>query len=84
MPDKLTELKIILREEAVPYFTDEELEYYLNRNDGVVEKAAYECLVIKAENTTLTISGLSTADTSKYFLRLASNYRPSNSGILRG
>lgn len=84
MPDALQELKIALRENAVPYFTDEELEYYLNKNGGTVEQAAYECLIIKAENTTLSISGMTTADTSKYFLRLAAKYRPNNTGILRG
>lgn len=85
MPDdKIATLKKLIRENALPYFTDEELEFYLAKNSGDLERTAYECLVIKAENTTLTISGMTTADTSKYFLRLASQFRPSNSGVLKG
>lgn len=79
----LDELKLILREEDIPFFTDEQLEYYL-RKFGTVEATAYECLLIKAEDTTLSVSGLSTADSSKYFRRLASRYRPNNSGVLKG
>lgn len=78
------ELKIILREDAVPFFTDVELDFYLEENNWDYEKTAYQCLLIKAEDTTLSISGLSTGDTSKYFRRLASRYRPNHSGILRG
>lgn len=78
----LEELKIIIRESDVPFFEDEQLEYYLSKNEGSVEHAAYECLLIKAEDTTLSVSGLNTGDSSKYFRRLASRYRPNNSGIL--
>lgn len=78
------ELKIVLREDAVPFFTDVELNFYLEENNWDYEKTAYQCLLIKAEDTSLSISGLSTGDTSKYFRRLASRYRPNHSGILRG
>lgn len=81
-PDMDT-LKKLLREDAVPYFTDEELEFYLGQNGGDLNATAYHCLCIKAEDTTLSISGLSLPDTSKYFRRLASRYRPRNTGILR-
>lgn len=77
-------MKTILREEAVPFFSDEELQFYLDRNDGVMDDALYQCLLIKAENTTLTVSGLTTADSSQYFRRLANMYRPTHSGTLRG
>lgn len=80
----LEELKIVLREEQVPFFTDAELEFYLSENGGDYSKTAYQCLLIKAEDTTLTVSGLTTADTSAYFRRLAGRYRPRNSGILKG
>lgn len=80
----LDDLKIVLREDAVPFFSDEELSFYLNENNGDYNTTAYQCLLIKAENTTLSISGLSAADSSKYFRRLASKYRPHNSGILKG
>lgn len=80
----LEELRLVLREEDVPFFTDEELSFYLNENGGDYRATAYQCLLIKAEDTTLSISGLSASDSSKYFRRLAARYRPHNSGILRG
>ena len=80
----IEELKIVLREQQIPFFSDEELNFYLSENGGDYTKTAYQCLLIKAENTTLTISGLTTADTSAYFRRLAGQYRPRNSGILPG
>ena len=80
----LEDLKIVLREEDVPFFTDKQLEFYLKENGGDYRRTAYQCLLIKAEDTTLSVSGLDLADTSKYFRRLASQYRPNNSGILRG
>lgn len=79
----LDELKMILREKDCPFFEDEELRYYLDKY-GTVEKAAYYCFIIKSEDTTLSVSGLDCADTSKYFRRLAQRYRPNNSGILKG
>lgn len=80
----LDNLKLILREEDIPFFTDEQLKFYLEQSGGDVKAAAYHCLLIKAEDTTVQISGFSTADTSSYFRRLASMYRPFNSGTLRG
>lgn len=77
-------MKNILREKDVPFFTDEELNFYLEENDGNENAAIYQCLLVKAEDTTLSVSGLSAADTSAYFRRLASKYRPFNSGTLRG
>lgn len=80
----LSNLKLILRESDIPFFTDEQLNFYLEQNGGDVKRAAYQCLLVKAEDTTLSVSGFSTADTSKYFRRLASQYRPFNSGTLKG
>ena len=82
--DNLSDLKRILKEDDIPYFTTEELEFYLKENNGDYRATAYQCLLIKAENTTLSVSGLSLADTAQYFRRLASRYRPYNSGILKG
>ena len=81
--EPLKELKIILRERDCPFFEDEELQYHLSKH-GTVERTAYYCLLRKAEDTTLSVSGLNCADTSTYFRRLAQQYRPNNSGILRG
>ena len=77
-------LKIILREKDIPFFSEEELLFYLEENGNDLKATAYQCLNIKAENTTLSVSGLSTADTSQYFRRLASRYRTYNSGTLKG
>ena len=80
----IEELKIICLEDSVEFFTDEQLQYYLDKNGGDVNKAAYQCLIIKSDNTTLQVSGMTTNDTSSYFKRLASRYKPRNSGILGG
>lgn len=80
----IEELKIVLREDDIPFFSDEALQFYLSENNGDYEATAYQCLLIKSENTTLNLSGLTTADTSSYFKRLASRYRPRHSGILSG
>lgn len=55
--EPIKELKVILREKDCPFFDDEELEYYLNVHK-TVSRAAYYCLIIKAEDTTLSVSGL--------------------------
>lgn len=72
------------RENQSPYFDDGDIEYYLAKNDGDVDATIYELLLVKAEDSTISVSGLSTADTSAYFRRLASRYRRYNSGVLSG
>lgn len=79
----LKELKRILREDDCPFFSDEDLAYYLEKYK-TLEDTAYNCLLIKAEDTTLSVSGLNLGDTSRYFLRLAQRYRKGNSCILKG
>lgn len=79
----LEELKLNLRESDCPFFTEEELMQYYEKNNYDVNRTTYECLKIKAQNTTLSVSGLTCADTSAYFLRLASGYAPNHSGILQ-
>lgn len=82
--NNLCDLRIVLREDDVPFFTIDQLKFYLKENGGDYQKTAYQCLLIKAEDTTLNISGLSAGDSSKYFRRLAARYRPNNSGNLKG
>ena len=77
-------MKKILRESDVSFFTDEDLQFYLDENSGGENAAIYQCLIIKAEDTSLSIGGMSLGDTSTYFRRLAARYRPNNSGILGG
>lgn len=79
----IEKLKLVLREEDCPFFTDEQLLFYLEENGQDFNRTAYHCLIIKSENTALVLSGLESSDTSKYFRRLAQRYRENNSGILK-
>ena len=78
---ELSRFKFILREAEMPMFTDEEIQQHVDAV-GDLGQALYELLMLKAENTGLTVSGLEISDTSSYFRRLALTYRPHNSGIL--
>lgn len=77
-------MKVILRESEIPFFSDEDLQFYLNENNGDVNRALYQCLLIKSENTSLGLSGVNIPDSSSYFRRIAQRYRPNNSGVLKG
>lgn len=80
---KLETLKTNIREKQYPYFEDEELETILDSFDGDVRKSSYHCLILKSENTGISVPGMTTQDTSNYFKRLASMYVSTNSGTLR-
>lgn len=73
-----------IREEQCPYFEEGDIEYYLAKNNGDVNATIYEMLIIKSEDSSLSLSGINTTDTSGYFKRLASKYKPFNSGIMLG
>lgn len=77
-------IKKEIREEQAPYFEEEDFQYYLDKNNGNVNNTIYEMLIIKSEDSTISVSGLNTQDTSSYFKRLASRYKTFNSGILKG
>lgn len=74
---KVQELKGILRETEIPFFSDSEIEYQLTQSHDNVDEAAYRLCIIKAEKCPLSISGLTLSDSSEYWLRLAAMYRPS-------
>lgn len=80
--DSLETLKLNIMEKQYPYFSDEELLQRLELNNGDVRQTSYECLIIKAESTGLSVSGLTTKDSSSYFKMLASKYVSTNSGVL--
>lgn len=81
--EEIQELKLILREEYSPFFTDEELAYYLEKNNCDIKRTAYECFLLKAEDDSITLpGGLGLADNSQYWLRLAKKYKPNGSRIL--
>lgn len=82
--EKLEQLKINLRETQVPFFTDLELQYQLGRAENDLDTATYNCLIIKAEECSLSVSGLSIADSSAYWLRLAAMYRPNCTTTAKG
>lgn len=77
-------IKKEVREAQAPYFDEDDFEYYLNKNGGDVDATIYEMLIIKSEDSSISVSGLTTQDTSGYFKRLASRYRQFNSGTLEG
>lgn len=80
----IVRIKRLILEEQYPFFTDKDIEFYVDENDGDVNRAIYQMLILKSESSTLSVSGLSTTDTSSYFRRLAVKYKPNNSGSLRG
>ena len=82
--EKILYIKKEIRENQSPYFEDEDFSHYLQKNNGDVNSTIYEMLIVKSEDSTISVSGLSTQDTSAYFKRLASRYKPFNSGILQG
>lgn len=82
--DVITNIKREIRENQSPYFEDCDIEYYLEKNNGDFNATVYELLLIKAEDSTISVSGLTTQDTSAYFRRLASRYRQYNTGVLDG
>lgn len=81
--DSIDDLKIVLRENEVKFFDDAELQWYVDKFNGDYNKAVYELLIVKSENTDLSIPGMSSADSSSYFRRIANRYRPNNSGVLK-
>lgn len=81
--DALDTLKLNLREHIFEYFSEAELQYLLDKNEGDIDKASYEGLILKAEDTGLAVSGMTTKDTAKYFKMLASHFVKTNSGVLR-
>lgn len=81
--NSIDDLKVVLRESEIPFFTDTELQWYVDKFNGNYNRAAYELLIAKSENTGMSISGMSAEDSSSYFRRLANRYRPNNSGVLK-
>ncbi len=74
---EIQELKLRLREESSPFFSDEELDYYLNKNNNDLDKTTYECLLLKAEDDSISLpGGLQLPNNINYWLRLAKQYKP--------
>lgn len=82
--EKIARIRKEIREFQAPYFDEDDFAFYLEKNNGNVNNTIYEMLIIKSEDSTISVSGLSTQDTSAYFKRLASRYKPFNSRVLEG
>lgn len=80
----IARIKKEIREEQCPYFDEDDFQYYLDKNGGDVDATIYEMLIIKSEDSAISVSGLNTQDTSSYFKRLASRYKKFNSGVMNG
>ena len=66
---EIQELKLILREETSPFFSDEEIAYYLQKNNYNIDATAYECLLLKSEDDSISLpGGLQLANNSSYWL----------------
>ena len=84
---EVEKIRYIMKEIRVtqaPYFDEDDFPHYLAKNNGDVNATIYEMLIIKSEDSTISVGGLTTQDTSAYFKRLASRYKPFNSGIMSG
>jgi hypothetical protein len=84
MADLKPDLKIILREADIPFFSDDDLDFYARQNKNDLNATAYHCLIVKSEENKMNLSGLDLPETSNYFRRLARRYRPRHSGVLGG
>lgn len=75
--EEILNLKIILREESSPFFTNEELVFYFKKNNFDLNKTAYECFKLKAEDDSISLpGGLQLANNREYWLSLARQYKP--------
>ena len=80
---EINELKLVLRENSSEFFSEEELSYYLNKNDNDFNKTVYELANLKAQNCNLNLgSGLSFTDDPSIYLKIAKNHRTNGSRCL--
>ncbi len=83
MREVILKLKKELREDTSPFFSDEDLNYYYDKNNKDFNATCYECLLLKAEDDSIALpGGLTLANNSEYWLRLAKKYKPNGSRIL--
>lgn len=78
----IEKLKMELREKSSPFFSDEELEYYLEKNNNNLDDTIYECALLKAEDDSISLpGGLSIPNNKGYWLKLAQKHRRNHSGV---
>lgn len=78
----INEVKQRLRESEVPFFEDSEIEKQISLAGGDLDTATYNLAIMKSQNCSLAISGLTLPDSSQYWLRIAMMYRPSSTKIV--
>ncbi|EQK05150.1 TPA: hypothetical protein KOY50_002683 [Clostridioides difficile] len=79
----LKNIKIELREEQSPFFSDDEITYYYNKNNQDFKSTMYELCILKAENDSITLpGGLSMPENKLYWLTLAKKYKTNGSRCL--
>lgn len=77
------ELKLRLREETSPFFTDEELAYYLEMFNNDLDKTTYKLALMKAEDDSISLpGGLSLPNNKSQWLTIAAMYKPNESRCL--
>lgn len=79
---KLDRIKMATRECYCPMFSDREIKFYLEEENGNVNNTIYRLLTLKAENGAIAFEGMTLPDSERYFMKVAMDYRPNNSGIL--
>ncbi|CEO04852.1 Uncharacterised protein [[Clostridium] sordellii] len=80
---EINELKLRLREESSPFFSDEELAYYLKMFDNDLDKTTYKLALMKAEDDSITLpGGLSLPNNGSQWKRIAAMYKPNESRCL--
>lgn len=80
---EINELKLRLREEASPFFSDEELAYYLKLYKDNLDLTTYHLALIKAEDDSISLpGGLSLPNNANYWRSIASMYKPNESRCL--
>ena len=80
---EIQELKLRLREETSPFFTDEELAYYLEMFNNDLNLTTYKLALMKAEDDSITLpGGLSLPNNSSQWKRIAAMYKPNESRCL--
>lgn len=89
----IEELKFNLREKTHPWFDEIELQSLLDKNkigeedDGIpiydINKASYEGLLMKSEAKEFKLGDTIIANDSKYWIRLARQYRSNNTGTIK-
>lgn len=78
--DRLTLLKFYLQEKQFPYFDDEDLQILLDQYEDI-NRAAYEGCMIKAQDDSVQIPGVSTPSNEKYWIRRANQFRMRCKGV---